>query len=112
MKILKVLLFVLAALVLSAGSCLGYIGYRAQHARSLVETFCKSVSVGQSSVGLAERARAGGLDVSELPERANEEGVSPGSTLLCTQGVFLARHICEVKVSGGHVIKVEKSFLD
>jgi hypothetical protein len=112
MKILKVLLLVVAVLFVLVGSVVVYVGYRAQRAQHLVADFCASVSVGQASRGLAARARSSGLDVSELPERPSEDGAPPGSTLLCTQGVLLARHVCEIKISAGNVVKVDRGFID
>lgn len=112
MKVVKVLLLVVAVLVVLVGSVVAYVGYRAQRAKRLVTDFCASVSVGQASLGLAARARSSGLDVSEIPGRASEEGAPPGSTLLCTQGVLLARHVCEIEISAGNVVKVERGFID
>ena len=112
MKVLKALLIVVAVLFVFAGSCVGYVGYRASRAKHLVAAFCSSVSVGQPGGGLAARARSAGLDVSELPDAPSEADAPPGTTLLCTQGVLLARHICEIKISAGRVVKVEQGFVD
>lgn len=111
MKILKGVLIALTTLFVGFGSCVGYVGYRAQRAKSMVDDFCESVRVGQASPGLAERAKASGLDVREIPNPPGEASPA-GATLLCMQGVFLARHVCTVRTSAGKVVSAERGFVD
>ena len=108
---LKILLLVLAATLLLLGACLGYIGYKAHDAATSIDAFCGSVAVGQPSAGIAERARASGLEVRELSGRP-EEGTVAEDSLLCMKGVFLAQHVCEVTHSQGRVTRVQRSFID
>lgn len=103
LKLVGGVVFLLAVLV-------GWIAYRGHAAKTRVHDFCKAISVGQSSAGLAARARAAGLHAHELPE---DGSVDPSvRVLLCSDGVMLARHICEVHHSGQRVTSARVGFID
>lgn len=88
----------------------GWLAYCAHDARTRVHTFCAGVSVGQASDGLAQRARAQGLEVVEL---SAPEGAEPAeATVLCIKGVMLARHICEIRHRAGRVTRASTGFVD
>ena len=100
-----------AALLLLAGSCAGYVGYRGHDAKRRVAAFCANVSVGQSSAGIADKARGAGLDVLEMRNRI--EGLEPTDTILCTKGVLVfARQVCGIDHRAGVVTRVQTSFDD
>jgi hypothetical protein len=107
---LRTLLKLVAAFALLLAALVGWIGYRGHDAKTRVQAFCKATSVGQASAGLVEKARAAGLEAHEIPEDGSAD--PSARVLLCSDGVMLARHICEIHYSGQRVTAARVGFID
>ncbi len=96
------------AVVLALTLGAAWLAYSSHQAQAQVEAFCSTVSIDQSTEGLAVRARASGLKVSEIPNPSDPSTL----VMLVMQGVGFARHLCTIESREEKVTKVERSFID
>jgi hypothetical protein len=110
-RIVRLLLTSAAAALLLGAGILAYVGFRAQRAARRVESYCASVSVGDPTAGLTQRAREQGLEVRE--QRPSQlESIARPALVIAEDGVMLSRHICTIEHAEGRVVRVEQTFID
>jgi hypothetical protein len=113
---LRTSLKVVGAFVVLIASLEGWIAYRAYDAKTRVHAFCAGVSSGQSSQGLAQRARAQDLVCIDGYQRPAQEWDEPADSALlcCNRGpsALSERHVCEIHHRAGHVTRAQVVFVD